>query len=100
MELHDKGIGGFENNAYANQGGDASGGLGDNQSTGYVGPNGSASAMAGGAGPMVQAGQHGPRSPTMVMHDGEMSPRSAEFDGQTQQPRFGGSANGGAYTRM
>ncbi|ESZ91370.1 hypothetical protein SBOR_8241 [Sclerotinia borealis F-4128] len=106
MELHNKGIGGWDKNAYANQGGDALGGWEDNHGSGYVGPNGSASAMAaGGVGsPMVQAGQHNPRSPTMVMRDGDgdgpMSPQSAEFDMKLAQPRFGGSANGGSYMKM
>lgn len=98
MELHNKGIGGFDNNSYATQGDDALGGWGSNQGTGYVGPSGSASAMASGS-PMVQAGQHGPMSPTMVMRNGEMSPHSAEFP-QPQQPMFGGSANGGSYMKM
>ncbi|TGO64415.1 hypothetical protein BCON_0007g00650 [Botryotinia convoluta] len=98
MELHNKGLGGFDNNSYATQGDDALGGWGNNQGTGYVGPSGSASAMASGS-PMVQAGQHGPMSPTMVMRNGEMSPHSAEFP-QPQQPMFGGSANGGAYMKM
>ncbi|KAF7859631.1 hypothetical protein EAF04_008710 [Stromatinia cepivora] len=92
IEMHNKGLGGFDNDS------DAPGAWGDNHGTGYVGPSGSASANAMASGsPVVQAGQHGPRSPTMVEHSGEMSPQSAEFP---QQPRFGSTTNGGSYVKM
>ncbi|RAL66542.1 hypothetical protein DID88_006232 [Monilinia fructigena] len=71
MELHNKGLGGFDQNSYATQGDDASGSWNNNHGTGYVGPIGSASSMAmsangSGSPVVVQAGEHGPRSPNMV----------------------------------
>lgn len=95
VELHDKGMGGLDRNAHGNQG--AWGGNG----TGYVGPSGSVSAgsvAAAGAG--IQAGQHGPMSPNMMVHDEEMIPQRAEFDMKPHQPRFGGNDNGGSYMKM
>ncbi|KAG4030026.1 hypothetical protein MFRU_013g00500 [Monilinia fructicola] len=102
MELHNKGLGGFDQNSYATQGDDALGGWSNNHGTGYVGPIGSASSMAMGANGsgspvVVQAAEHGPRSPNMVVHDEEMNPQTAEFN---MKPRFGANSNGGSYMRM
>ncbi|QSZ32750.1 hypothetical protein DSL72_002329 [Monilinia vaccinii-corymbosi] len=88
--LHHKGLGGFEQNSYGNQGGDE---------TGYVGPVGSASAMAsGGSGsPVVQAGQHNAMNPNATLHDEETNAQSAEFN---MKPTFGANSNGGSYMRV